>query len=97
MAKITRKPAKKSVPAKAAKQTKVAKKSAPKKEAAPRANGVDREAKINVLVDENPKRGAAAERFALYAKAKTVGDYVAAGGTLADIRWDTKKGFISLG
>lgn len=52
--------------------------------------------KITVLVKENPKRAKAAERFALYKNGLTIADYVTAGGTLADVRWDTKQQFISV-
>lgn len=52
--------------------------------------------KITVLVKENPKRAKAAERFALYKNGLTIADYVAAGGTLADVRWDVKQSFISV-
>lgn len=75
------------------------KKSAPaaKRSAPARRNTINHGAKITVLVEGNPKRGGAAERFALYGKAKTVGDYIDAGGKASDIRWDANKGFISLG
>lgn len=93
--KPTTKPATKKVaaPKPAAKaSTKVA---APAKAAKePKVAGPDNR-KIAVLVDENPKRGGAAERFDLYKKNNTVDKYVAAGGKREDIAWDVKKGFIS--
>lgn len=52
--------------------------------------------KITVVAKENPKRAKAAERFALYKNGMTVGKYVKAGGTMADIRWDVKQNFISV-
>lgn len=52
--------------------------------------------KITVLVDKNPKRGPAAARFELYAKNKTVEKYLAAGGQVADLRWDSKQGWIKV-
>ena len=52
--------------------------------------------KITVVAKENPKRAKAAERFALYKNGMTIGEYVKAGGTMADIRWDVKQNFISV-
>jgi len=52
--------------------------------------------KIKLLVKENPKRAGAAERFALYEDGMTVQEYLAAGGLMADVRWDTKMEFISV-
>jgi hypothetical protein len=53
---------------------------------------------ITVLAKENPKRPdtAAHKSFELYATCKTVGEFTAAGGKMADIYWDRAKGFISL-
>jgi hypothetical protein len=55
---------------------------------------------------ENPKRGAAATRYALYRDGMTVGDYVKAvteanpknnrGLAIADLAWDTNHGFITV-
>ena len=69
--------------------------------------GYARNLPLAVLVTANPKRGASAERFALYAGCTTVGDYydrckaagVPAGKTTADLKWDAdaKRGFIKLG
>lgn len=54
--------------------------------------------KIIVLSKQNPKRpgSGAHERFELYKKSKTIEEYLANGGTMADIRWDTKQQFIEL-
>ena len=43
------------------------------------------------------KRGKAAERFALYKVGMTVDEYVAAGGSRADVSYDVKHNFITLG
>ena len=51
---------------------------------------------ITLLVTENPKRGKSAERYELYRKAKTVADYVAAGGSKADIAWDASHNYIKV-
>lgn len=68
-----------------------------------------RDDKIKVLVTENPKKRAAAERFNLYKTGMTVKGYIDAvtkAGTgnsteaeqqaLRDIAWDVKQGFISI-
>lgn len=54
---------------------------------------------IKVLAKENPKRAGSAsfKRFALYAKNKTVGAFLKAGGTRADLRYDTEHKHISVG
>lgn len=51
---------------------------------------------VKILVDSNPKRGKAAERFALYKNGMSVDEFVKLGGTVADVRWDMGKGFIKL-
>lgn len=92
-----------------AKTTKAAAKAAPApakkaaKTAAPAETGgrgrqpnVSGSAKIKVLSAENPKRGTAAERFALYKNGMTVDEYIAAGGKRADVNWDVSKGFIEV-
>ncbi len=79
-------------PAKEAASTKL---KAGKAEKAPaKASNDDR--KILFVQKENPKRGTAAERFALYAKGMTVGEYVKKGGKKADVSWDEKQGFIKV-
>lgn len=84
-------------PAKAAKGAKAAKAPAA---GAPARRGkeptIPDTAKIKLLVNENPKRGASAERFALYRNGMTVADYLEAGGKRADISWDVNKGFIEV-
>lgn len=86
---------KKAAPAEAKKSTKkaapVAEKSGPGRKSA-----FSDDMKITVVVKENPKRAKAAERFALYKNDMTIGGYVKAGGTMADIRWDVKQNFISV-
>lgn len=52
--------------------------------------------KLKLLVKENPKRGASAQRYELYRTSKTVADYIAAGGVRADIAYDVAKGFIEV-
>lgn len=49
-------------------------------------------------ITTNPKRpsGKAHKRFEAYLGAPTVDDYIAAGGTLADLKYDQQKGFITL-
>jgi hypothetical protein len=62
-----------------------------------RAGKYAAEAKIAVLVAENPKRGASAKRFELYDKHKTVGEFLAAKGTTTDLHYDVAKKYISIG
>ena len=77
------------------KPEKKAKKSKPKTERKPRA-AFDPEANINLLVTENPKRGGSAVRYALYKDGMTVAEYIAAGGTPDDLRWDAAHKYISV-
>ena len=65
------------------------------------ARGFAPEAKITILVDENPRRGAAAERFKLYKNGMTVATYCEKfeGGrseALVHLRWDVKHGHIKV-
>ena len=55
-------------------------------------------AKITVLVSENPKREgtAAHEMFKLYKKSATVASFLAAGGTRSCLAWDEAREFISI-
>lgn len=92
-------PAKKTATAKKAEAP--AKKTAKKAEAAEagargRAPNIAGTAKIKLLTKENPKRAAAAERFALYKNGMTVDEYIAAGGKRADVNWDVAQGFIEV-
>lgn len=90
--------AKKAAPAEAKAAPAKGKKAAfiPEKSGPGRKSAFNDSMKITLLVKENPKRAKAAERFALYKNGLTIADYVAAGGTLADVRWDTKMNFISV-
>ena len=55
----------------------------------------NRARKITILVEGNPKRGTAAERYNLYKNNMTVGKYIELGGQLRDVTWDVKQGWIS--
>lgn len=55
----------------------------------------NRTRKITILVEGNPKRGTAAERYNLYKNGMTVGKYIELGGQLRDVTWDVKQGWIS--
>lgn len=53
------------------------------------------------VLKDNPKRGKARERFALYGEGGiTVADYILAvghrGQAMADLRWDVRKRFIEI-
>lgn len=67
------------------------------------ARGKDMEAerkkKITLVEKNNPKRegSRAFEIYAKYKTCKTVGQFLDAGGTMADIRYDSQKGFIQVG
>ncbi len=52
--------------------------------------------RITLLVNENPKRGAAAERFARYINGMSVEDAISAGITKSDIRWDVAHEYVQL-
>lgn len=49
-------------------------------------------------VAPNPKKAGSAShaRFELYKVGMTVDEFVAAGGTIADVKWDSERGFIKL-
>lgn len=53
---------------------------------------------IRILVAENPKRKGTSsyDRFAKYADGMTVAEFIAKGGSAADVRWDSERGFIRL-
>jgi hypothetical protein len=57
------------------------------------------ELKISVLVNGNPKKVGTPShaRFETYFAGDTVGDFIKAGGTRADLRWDIKHKFIKIG
>lgn len=54
--------------------------------------------KVKLLVKENPKKAgsAGAARFALYQNGMTVPDFITAGGSLADVKWDVAHSYIAL-
>lgn len=60
--------------------------------------GIPGDARITLLVEHNPKRpGCAAEkRFALYETGMTQAQFLAAGGTVPDLAYDSAHGFISI-
>ncbi len=88
--------AKKAAPPAAKKAAPAAKKSADAESTRGRQPNISGDAKIKVLAAENPKRGGAAERFALYKNGMTVDEYLTAGGKRADVNWDVKMGFIEV-
>lgn len=67
---------------------------------APKRKAIPDESIITLLAPANPKRAASAsaERFAHYRTGMTVAEYIAAAGdkALADLKYDTEKGFISI-
>jgi hypothetical protein len=79
---------------------KTSRKKAPSKKAASGQGRTEFEPdlKIKQLVAVNPKKpgSASAKRFDLYRKSKTVSDYIAAGGTYGDLRWDLDHRLISV-
>ncbi len=82
-------------PVVAAKKTTTAKASSTRGRVAANADGDV----IKVLAKENPKRAGSEsfKRFALYAKNKTVGAFLKAGGSRSDLRYDSEHKFISIG
>lgn len=52
--------------------------------------------KLDWKITANPKRpsGKAYSRFEAYMNQPTVADYIAAGGTMADLKYDQSKGFL---
>lgn len=67
-------------------------------QSAGRKSAFAEDSKIIVLAKENPKRegSVAHKKFKLYAKSKTVGDFIKAGGTTNDLHWDAEHGFIKV-
>ena len=67
-------------------------------------DGVDRRSVIMLLVDQNPKKQAPGERFALYRSGMTVAEFVEAvravgqpeRKALEDLAWDQNQAFIRL-
>lgn len=65
------------------------------------ARGFAPDAKITILAEENPRRGAAAERFKLYKNGMTVATYCekfknGRSEALVHLRWDVKHGHIKV-
>jgi hypothetical protein len=60
--------------------------------------GVEPTAKIEVMVDENPKRQGSKShaRFELYREAETVQDFINMGGLTADLIYDVQHEFITI-
>jgi hypothetical protein len=56
---------------------------------------VERAAPIAVR-QENPKKGKSAERYELYKAATTAREYVALGGTKADLKYDIQRGWVTV-
>lgn len=77
-------------PSSARKETKKATSSARSK--------VPDDGKIHILVDKNPKRGTAGQRFAMYKTGMAVSAYREKVGKKAarDLSWDIKKGYIKI-
>lgn len=88
----------KAVAKKTAKAEQAAKPSKPVKAEKAEASQRSDTRKIVLLVKDNPKRegSSAHARYELYRKAKTVADFIEAGGTAGDVRYDAKMGFIEL-
>jgi hypothetical protein len=63
-----------------------------------RAGKFASDAKIKLLVKENPKKAGskARTRFALYKDGMTVGQFLSAGGLRIDLEWDAKHAFIAI-
>lgn len=76
-----------------------ANKDAPKQRRSKFESMYPEDAPITLLVEENPKKegSAARERFQHYFSSKTVGDYLAAGGTYQDIAYDLGRQLIKIG
>ncbi len=57
------------------------------------------DAKLTVLVEDNPKKEGSAtrERFEHYFGSKTVGEYLEKGGTYGDIAYDIPRGYVAIG
>jgi hypothetical protein len=85
---------KKTTKTKTAPKTKRAAAAAKKERGRPSAYPLD--SKITVLVDKNPRRGAAAKRFDLYRSGMLLGTFLEKGGERGDVLWDVRHGFISV-
>ena len=53
--------------------------------------------KLSWTITSNPKRpsGKAHQRFEAYLGKTTISDYLAAGGTMADLKYDNAKGYVT--
>lgn len=107
VAKDDKEPSEKAVKSKAVKAEKAPAKKAEKVVAkAPAKKAVKEEKgekaadtrKLKLLVKENPKREGSSsfDRYELYRSCKTVADFITAGGTAADVRYDAAKGYIQV-
>lgn len=87
----------KAAKAKAAAEAKAAKAAKVKTTNAPTSR-IGRDEVVRLLVDKNPKRPGSASypRFELYKDGITVGDFIKAGGTMADVVWDFGHRLITL-
>lgn len=54
--------------------------------------------RIVYVSPENPKKAGSAsyDRFALYQVGMTIDEFVKAGGTMADVKWDAERSFIKI-
>jgi len=61
-------------------------------------NGTNVSENCKIELKGNPKRvgSKAWMRYEEYADAKTIGEYLTAGGLLADLRYDSTKGFLKI-
>ena len=75
---------------------KSAKPAAPKKAGGGRASFTEDAIITVVHKGDSPKRGTAADRYALYRNGMTVAAYIAAGGQRRDVVWDQKMGWITV-
>ena len=91
--KLVGRPIKRELPQEPAAQRKPRAPSAPRG-AARRGN----DPRVVATVAPNPKKPSSASwaRYELYRVGMTVDEFVAAGGTTADVKWDLEKGFITL-
>lgn len=86
----------KAAPAKAAKNGKGAKAAPVTKATRAKGTRVELTGKVQILVEENPRRGPAAERFAIYKNGMLVETAMEKGLSASDVRHDIAKGFIKL-
>lgn len=69
--------------------------------AAPRdrtSKNFDKNAAIALKTEKNPKRvgSKSYDRFEHYKTSKTVGEFVAKGGTFGDLAWDSARGYVTI-